>query len=520
MGSLVIMVSLFFLSSCSKNADQSLTKEQKAQQDSGVVVSTIDQKDITESKEDLTTVDYKEFYDQLSPYGEWVEVSFEDIGLKPPTASLKNSGINNSVIANILGIKNAYADANVAMTFVWKPSPEFAMVSTVGETPQYVPYTNGQWVNSDAGWYFKAPTPWEETVHHQGRWAHSRDDGWYWVPGRVWAPAWVDWRQNDDYVSWAPLGPDVYYNNAGGFSNSYINDDDYSIVERRHFIDPDIYRYSSPYYESGSRISMSLFGGIVGLAVVDNMIINRGPDVNIIQTYYPNTVINIVNIQHVRNYNEVRYSDRQYFVYAPEFKRYKNKDYKEYRKNEPKSFKQFAEWNGNNKEMRKNDKSYNENKGNDKGNMSNNNIKQDKGNNNVRQDKGNNNIRQDKGNNNVRQEKGNNNVKQNKGNNNVRQNKGNNNVRQNKGNNNVRQDKGNNNVKQNKGNNNVRQDKGNNNVKQDKGNNNVKQDKGNQQKGNQQKGNQQKGNQQNGNQQKGNQQNGNQQKGNQEKGKK
>ena len=354
MGLLVVMISLFALSSCSKNADQSLTKEQKAQQDSNTVVSTIDQKDITESEEDLSTVDYKEFYDQLAPYGEWAQVSFEEIGLKPKTASLKSSGNNDFTISNILGIKNAYADANVGMTFVWKPLPEFAMVSNAGQTPQYVPYSNGQWVNSDAGWYFKAPTPWEETVHHQGRWVNSPSAGWMWVPGRVWAPAWVDWKQNEDYVSWAPLPPSVYYNTAGGFSSTSIDDNNYAIVERGRFLEPDIYRYSSPYYESGNRISMNLLTGTVGLTVVDNMIINRGPDVNVIQTYYPNNIINVVNIRHVMNYSEVRYSDREYFVYSPVFKRYKNKDHPDYRKNEPKSYKNFAEW----KDIKKEQKEY------------------------------------------------------------------------------------------------------------------------------------------------------------------
>ncbi len=293
MSLLILVISLFAISSCSKKADTSLTKEQKEKQDSNIVVSTIDGKDFTESEEDLTTVDYKEFYDQLSPYGEWVEVSYEEIGLKSPSASLKSSVNKDLTISNILGVKTAYADANVGMTFVWKPLPEFAMVSTAGQTQQYVPYSNGQWVNTDAGWYFKSPTPWEETVHHQGRWVNSPSAGWMWVPGRVWAPAWVDWKQNDEYVSWAPLSPAVYYNTSGGFSNSVIDDNDYAIVERSRFLEPDIYRYSSPYYESGNRISMDLFAGTVGLVVVDNMIINRGPDVKVIQTYYPNNPISI-----------------------------------------------------------------------------------------------------------------------------------------------------------------------------------------------------------------------------------
>ena len=28
-----------------------------------------------------------------------------------------------------------------------------------------------------------------------------------WVPGRIWAPAWVTWRWSDGYAAWCPLGP-------------------------------------------------------------------------------------------------------------------------------------------------------------------------------------------------------------------------------------------------------------------------------------------------------------------------
>src|SRR3977135_729720 len=36
-------------------------------------------------------------------------------------------------------------------------------------------------------------------------------NGWVWVPGDQWAPAWVSWRQTDDedYVGWAPLPPEA-----------------------------------------------------------------------------------------------------------------------------------------------------------------------------------------------------------------------------------------------------------------------------------------------------------------------
>jgi hypothetical protein len=478
-GFILLMISLVVLFACSRGAKESLTDEQKEQQDSNTVVSAIDQKDITETDEDLSTVDYKEFYDQLAPYGEWVEVNAAEIGIKSNVASSKSSGNKNSTISNILGIKTAYADASAGMIFVWRPSTEFSVVSSAGESPQYTPYNNGQWVNTNQGWYFRAPTQWEETVHHHGRWVRSPDAGWMWVPGRVWAPAWVDWRQDDEYVSWAPLGPSSYFND-GNFNNNRIDDDNYYIVERSHFIDPDIYRYSSPYYESGNRISMNLMTGTVGLVFANDIIVNRGPDVNMIQNYYT-TNINVVNINHVRNFNQVRYSDREYNVYTPDFKRYKNKGHPGYRKDEPKSYQKFGEWKDKNKEFKNNNKGFkNENKGNDNGNKNSfkENNRQNKGNDNVKQSKGNNNVKQHKGNENVKQNKGNNNVKQHKGNENVKQNKGNNNVKQHKGNENVKQNKGNNNVKQNKGNENVKQNKGNNNGNQEKGNNNGNQHKG------------------------------------------
>ena len=92
MGLLIMLASLFVLSSCSKTADGNLTREQKEIQDKNLESSSVEENDYTESDEDLTAVNYKEFYDQLSPFGEWVEVKPEEIGLAPKTASIKGSG--------------------------------------------------------------------------------------------------------------------------------------------------------------------------------------------------------------------------------------------------------------------------------------------------------------------------------------------------------------------------------------------------------------------------------------------
>ncbi len=79
-------------------------------------------------------------------------------------------------------------------------------------TRDWRPYTVGHWVYSDDyGWYWvsdNAEADWGWVTYHYGRWATDADLGWVWIPGDEWAPAWVDWRQGDDYVGWAPLPPD------------------------------------------------------------------------------------------------------------------------------------------------------------------------------------------------------------------------------------------------------------------------------------------------------------------------
>lgn len=444
MGLLILMTSMFVLSSCSKQADGNLTKEQKGQQDKGLEASSIDEKDFTESDEDLTTVDYKEFYDQLSSHGEWLQVQPEEIGLQP-TASSNSSGYNSFSLSNLLGIKDAIGSSEVSagMVYVWKPSTDLAVTGVVGETPVYVPYSNGQWVNTDAGWYFKAPTPVEETVSHYGRWVNSPTAGWLWVPGRVWAPAWVDWKQNDSYVSWAPLPPSVYIVD-GTMSAPIIEDNNYVIVERKYFLEPSVYKYNNLYYSDGSRILLSDMSGTAGIVVINNTIINRGPDVNIIQTIYGRN-IDLVKIQHVRNFNDIRYTDREYNVYVPGFKRYKSKDNTKFTVNEPKSFKKFdnvrKENNGNGNVKK--------NAGNDNGNKqkSYNNDNKQKGNDNGYNQKSYNNGNKQKSNDNGYKPKGNDNGNKQKSYDNGNKQKGNDNGNKQKGNDNGNKHNGNDNGK-------------------------------------------------------------------------
>ncbi|HEY3250744.1 MAG TPA: DUF6600 domain-containing protein, partial [Ignavibacteria bacterium] len=195
----LVVVFLFLgLISCSKKTDETTQKENSE----NVERAVIDEKDYKETDEDLLNVDYKEFYDELAPHGEWIEVTDKDIGLNLKNGSASGEMPHRSIsTSDLFGVKDAYAsDIAFGTFFIWKPSPNLAIGITAGEPtmePAYVPYSNGQWLYTDAGWYFQAATPYEEVVHHYGRWMYSPALGWVWVPGRVWSPAWVDWREND-----------------------------------------------------------------------------------------------------------------------------------------------------------------------------------------------------------------------------------------------------------------------------------------------------------------------------------
>lgn len=82
---------------------------------------------------------------------------------------------------------------------VWKPS-----VVPAG----WHPYPACRWVyDRNFGWTYDDPTVWGKIIHHYGRWASDGSNGWVWIPGTQWSPAWVIWRGGGDWTGWAPTPP-------------------------------------------------------------------------------------------------------------------------------------------------------------------------------------------------------------------------------------------------------------------------------------------------------------------------
>jgi hypothetical protein len=83
------------------------------------------------------------------------------------------------------------------------------------------PYLNGEWVYTDEGWTWVSYDPWGGDPYHYGTWTFSRAYGWIWIPGTIWAPAWVTWYVGDENIGWAPVPPSFSIG-ASGYSGSPI----------------------------------------------------------------------------------------------------------------------------------------------------------------------------------------------------------------------------------------------------------------------------------------------------------
>jgi hypothetical protein len=139
------------------------------------------------------------FYTALAPYGEWFEL---------------NDGLT-----------------------VWRPT----MMPRNWE-----PYTIGNWEWTADGWYWNSDEPFGYITYHYGRWYNDDYYGWIWVPDDQWAPAWVDWRYDDDYVGWAPLSPYGEFRAGFGifFTQEYHPHYRYwNFVTYNHFCDYNVYHY-------------------------------------------------------------------------------------------------------------------------------------------------------------------------------------------------------------------------------------------------------------------------------------
>jgi hypothetical protein len=77
------------------------------------------------------------------------------------------------------------------------------------------PYSNGQWLFTEFGWTWSSAEPFGGTPFHYGAWSPIDGHRWAWVPGTVWAPAWVTWSYSSEEIGWAPVPPSAVFDESG-----------------------------------------------------------------------------------------------------------------------------------------------------------------------------------------------------------------------------------------------------------------------------------------------------------------
>ncbi|MBO9618570.1 MAG: hypothetical protein J7539_05980 [Niabella sp.] len=198
-------------------------------------------------------ITYQTFYDDLSPYGTWID--YPGYG------------------------------------HVWHP----------GMGSGFRPYaTGGHWVYSGEGWAWASDYSWGWAPFHYGRWIYDDAYGWLWVPGYTWSPAWVTWGYVDNYYCWAPLMPGVSV--TAGFGSYMPHSIYWNMVERGHIYDRNVTTYVQHTEVVNNIQNRITIINNYNHTNINNHYYSTGPQVNEVQKY-TNVHINTVNIREVNKNN-------------------------------------------------------------------------------------------------------------------------------------------------------------------------------------------------------------------------
>lgn len=217
------------------------------------------------AKAQYDDVSLQTFYDELSPYGTWIN--------------------------------------DPEYGYVWRPDVDQA---------DFRPYySNGRWAMTEYGNTWVSNYDWGWAPFHYGRWIYNRYNNWVWIPDTTWGPAWVDWRSGGGYYGWAPMGPSISINiNIG---RRYVTPDFcWNFIPERH-----IYYNSYPRYYSGrNRVYIQNTVIINNTYVRNNRTYYSGPRAEDIRRA-TNQNVTVYNVSRTNRSGGTRIENNTVNVYAP-----------------------------------------------------------------------------------------------------------------------------------------------------------------------------------------------------------
>ncbi|PYK72634.1 MAG: hypothetical protein DME42_08475 [Verrucomicrobia bacterium] len=167
--------------------------------------------------------------------------------------------------------------------YVWQPD--------AATNPEWRPYTDGYWAYTDVGWTWVSYEDFGWATYHYGRWIRLEDQGWCWVPGYEWGPAWVSWRTGGDYIGWAPLPPagggEIVYESRpiGGHVDVDfgIGPAYYNFIDIRFIGEPVLIGHYYPYTQNVVYINNTV--NVTNITYNNSIVYNYGPDYAVLSRY-------------------------------------------------------------------------------------------------------------------------------------------------------------------------------------------------------------------------------------------
>ncbi|MFV8390545.1 DUF6600 domain-containing protein [Flavobacterium sp. LB1P71] len=213
------------------------------------------------------SINFQIFYDDLSPYGYWIDTP-----------------------------KYGYA---------WVPNVSAA----------FIPYrTNGYWVYTNVGWTWVSNYSWGWAPFHYGRWYYDPYHEWIWIPGYEWGPGWVIWRRSEGYYGWAPIGPGISISIAYG-SGYRLPYNYWTYVRDRDFGRTNIYNYYVPSSNNVTIINNSTVINNIQRDYSTQVRYNAGPNRTEVQNRIGKTISTVTLRE--RNRPGQNLSNRELHIYRP-----------------------------------------------------------------------------------------------------------------------------------------------------------------------------------------------------------
>jgi hypothetical protein len=177
------------------------------------------------------------------------------------------------------------AYSNLSEHGSWMVSAQYGHVWQPNEyNREWNPYYDGHWIYTDMGWAWVSDYEWGSIPYHYGTWVSDPDDGWVWVPGRVWAPSWVVFRTGPDYIGWAPV-PVGY---SVGMSINFGGPSSFVYVSSHNFLAPRVRMSIIP--REQATVFMNNTTVVNNIVVQNNVVVNRGPDYRSIERATGSTI--------------------------------------------------------------------------------------------------------------------------------------------------------------------------------------------------------------------------------------